>query len=127
MRIAAPQRMAMDTIRVYAITKLGWIKAQRGKMQKQPRETPRDYIECENHYVWGERLLLKIVERDAALQVTRSHRRLLLQVRPGTPRERREQVLEDWYRSQLRAALPALVAKWEPLLGVRVGRTSCSA
>jgi len=121
-RIAAPQRMQLDTIRVYAIAKLGWIKAQRRKMLAQEREPLREYIDRESHYLWGERLLLKVVERDAPPQATRAHRKLLLQVRPGTPRERREGLLEDWYRSQLKAALPVLVAKWEPLLGVSVSR-----
>lgn len=120
-RIAAPQRMALETIRIYAIAKLGWIKAQRRKMLAQDREPLREYVDRESHYLWGERLLLKVVERDAPVQVTRSHRRLLLQVRPDTSTERREMLLEDWYRGQLKAALPALVAKWEPLLGVRVG------
>src|SRR5438477_10508722 len=65
-RISAPSRMSLDTIRVFAISKLGWIKQQQNKFSEQQRETPREYLDRESHYVWGKRYLLKIVEDGAA-------------------------------------------------------------
>ena len=65
-RISAPARMSLDTIRVFAISKLGWIKQQQQKLREQERETPREYLDRESHYVWGKRYLLKVVEEDAA-------------------------------------------------------------
>ncbi len=59
-RISAPQRMNLDTIRVFAISKLGWIKQQQKKLRGQERETPREYLDRESHYVWGKRYLLKV-------------------------------------------------------------------
>ena len=63
-RISAPLRMSLDTIRVFAISKLGWIKQQQQKLREQERETPREYLDRESHYVWGKRYLLKVVEID---------------------------------------------------------------
>ncbi len=40
--IAAPSRMSLDTIRVFAISKLGWIRQQQKKLLEQERETPRE-------------------------------------------------------------------------------------
>ena len=54
-RIAAPLRMELDTIRIFAITKLGWIKSQQKKLREQMRETPREYLDRESHYLWGQR------------------------------------------------------------------------
>jgi len=51
MRIAAPERMSLDTVRVFAIAKLAWIKKQQRKLRDQERETPREYIDRESHYV----------------------------------------------------------------------------
>ena len=121
-RIAAPTRMSMDTIRVFAISKLGWIRRQQGKVLSQARETPREYLERESHYVWGKRYLLKIVDHHGAPSVELTPRWLVLKLRPGTPEARRFAVLEDWYRGLLKAAVPPLIAKWEPLLGVKVDR-----
>jgi len=64
-RIAAPERMTLDTIRLFAISKLGWIKEQQRKMLEQERETPREYLERESHYVWGKRYLLAVEEANA--------------------------------------------------------------
>ena len=52
-RISAPLRMKLGTIRVFAISKLGWIKQQQQKLREQERETPREYLDRESHYVWG--------------------------------------------------------------------------
>ena len=121
-RIAAPARMDLDTIRVFAVTKLGWIKSQQQKIVAQERETPREYLNRESHYVWGRRYLLEVVEADAAPAVELKHRKLVLQVRPGSDGAKRQEILEAWYRVMLKRAVPALIAKWQPLMGVKVQR-----
>ena len=121
-RISAPARMSLDTIRVFAISKLGWIKQQQRKLRKQDRETPREYLDRESHYVWGKRYLLTVSESDQAPSVELKHSRMLLRVRPGTDERCRQTIVEGWYREQLKNAVPLLIAKWEPLLGVKVKR-----
>jgi predicted metal-dependent hydrolase len=121
-RISAPLRMDIDTIRVFAIAKLGWIKSQQHKLCEQEREAPREYLDRESHYVWGKRYLLKIEEQDAAPKVELKHYKMVLRVRPSASQEKKEEVLEAWYRDQLKAALPPLIAKWESFMGVKVGR-----
>ncbi len=121
-RISAPSRMSLDTIRVFAISKLGWIKQQQKKLQEQARETPREYLECESHYVWGKRYLLTVAEIDQPPMVELMHNRMLLSLRPGTSESKRQAIVEEWYREQLKQAVPSLVAKWEPLMGVQVAR-----
>jgi predicted metal-dependent hydrolase len=121
-RIAAPSRMKLDTIRVFAISKLGWIKQQRKKIQEQQRETPREYSDRESHYVWGKRYLLKVYEREDASQVELKGNRMLLGGRPKTSKAKRRDLMEDWYREQVKMAVPALIAKWERRMGVKVER-----
>jgi predicted metal-dependent hydrolase len=121
-RIAAPERMSLDTVRVFAIAKLPWIKKQQRKLLEQERETPREYIERESHYVWGRRYLLKVVEANQPASVALNHGQMILYVRRGTDRAKRQAVVEEWYREQLRQAVPPLIKKWERLLGVKVRR-----
>ena len=82
--IAAPAHMAMDTIRVFAISKLGWIRKQQTKLLEQERETPREFLNRESHYLWGKRYLLQVTEIDHAPSIELKHRKMLLHVRPGT-------------------------------------------
>lgn len=119
-RISAPSRMSLDTIRVFAISRLGWIRQQQKKLRQQERETPREYLDRESHYVWGKRYLLKVEEVDTVPTVTLKHKRMILQVRPGTSREKRQAVVEEWYREQLREAVQPLIEKWQPRMGVSV-------
>jgi len=121
-RIAAPERMSLETIRVFAISKLAWIRQQQRKLQEQDRETFREYLDRESHYVWGKRYLLKIVEADAAPSVEMKHDGLILRVRPGTGKLKKRVIVEAWYRERLKTAVSPLIVKWEPRLGVKVAR-----
>ena len=120
--IAAPLHLSVSAIRAFAIGKLSWIRQQQRKLQEQERETPREYLDRESHYVWGRRCLLKVVEHDAPPAIEWRHHRLVLAVRPGTDEGRRGEVLEAWYRDQLREEAKPLTAEWERRLGVRVDR-----
>lgn len=121
-RVAAPKSMPLDTIRLFVVSKLAWIRSQQRKLQAQERETPREFLNKESHYLWGKRYLLEITHADAAPTVRLSPRKLHLQVRAGADQARCEEVLDAWYRQQVRDALPALLAKWEAMLGVKVSR-----
>lgn len=120
--IAAPARLSLDTIRVFAISKLSWIKRQQQKLLEQERETPREYLDRESHSVWGQRYLLKIVEGDFPASVELSHRLLIFRTRPGWSPARKEARLEEWYRGQLKIAATPLISKWERLMRVKVER-----
>lgn len=121
-RIAAPARMSLDTIRIFAISKLDWIKRQQKKLREQERETPREYLNRESHYLWGRRYLLTVLEDYEIPAIELRHSRILLRVRPGTDEVKREALMEEWYRGQLKQAMLPLLAKWQPLMGVTVNR-----
>ena len=79
-------------------------------------------MDRESHYVWGKRYLLTIAESDEPPSIELTHSRMLLRVRPGTDEHKRQALIEEWYREQLKEAVPPLLARWQPLLGVRVER-----
>jgi predicted metal-dependent hydrolase len=118
-RLAAPHRTSIDSLRLFAIEKLGWIRTQQQRMQGQDREPPRAFVDRESHYVWGRRCLLRVTEVAARPSVEARPRSLLLQVRPGASHERRAAVLEEWYRDQVRTAAAPRLDHWVQVLGVR--------
>ncbi len=121
-RIAAPLRMKPENIRLYAISKLPWIRAQQKQLRVQKRETPREYLDRESHYVWGKRYLVKIVEHDAPPLVQFKNRKLTIHLRPNTDRTSREQILEAWYRQQVKQEAEKFIEKWCSVLKVTVAR-----
>ena len=105
-RISAPSRMTLDTIRVFAISKLGWIKQQQERLRGQERETPREYLDRESHLIWGKRYLLKVIEGDEPPSIELKHSRMFLRLRSGTPGNKKQAVVEAWYRKQIRRSFP---------------------
>jgi len=121
-RIAAPLRMQLDTIRVFAISKLAWIKQQQKKLRAQEREAEREHIERESHYLWGKRYLLSVKEVDGAPGIELKHSRMVLNIRPGASDLTRQAVVAQFYRDQIKAKIPALLEKWEPKMCVAAKR-----
>lgn len=118
--MAAPLTTRSEVARAYAVSKLGWIRDQQAKLRGQARETLRQFVERESHYLWGRRYLLTVREEEAKPSVRLSHRGITLTVRPGSGWVKREAVMHEWHKSQLHDALPILIRKWEPKLGVQV-------
>lgn len=118
--LVAPTATRLEVARAYAISKLGWISEQQTKLRAQARETPRQYVERETHFLWGRRYLLSVVEKPGKSGVTRDHRRITLAVRPGTPPAKRREAMDAWHRALMHQAVPAMIAKWEAKLGVTV-------
>jgi predicted metal-dependent hydrolase len=110
----------LEVARAYAISKLGWIREQRAKLNSQARETPRRFIERESHYLWGRRYLLSVIEKDEKPSVRLSHRKITLGVRPGSSMATREEVMHEWHKALLHGLVPDLIRKWEAKLGVTV-------
>ena len=118
--LVAPRATRTEVARAYAISKLGWIRDQRVKLDGQARETPRQYIERESHQVWGRRYLLSVYELEDKPMVKLSHRRLTLQVRPGSATAKRAEVMHAWHKALLHQVVPGLISKWQGKLGVDV-------
>jgi predicted metal-dependent hydrolase len=118
--LVAPKGTRLDVVRAYAASKLGWIRDQQARLRGQARETPRRFIERESHSLWGRHYLLSVREREGKPSVRLSHRRIMLTVRPGATRARREAVIHEWHKSLLHESVRRLIRKWEPKLGVEV-------
>jgi predicted metal-dependent hydrolase len=118
--LVAPLTTRTEVARAYALSRLGWIRQQQARFRGQPRETPRQFVERESHFVWGRRRLLSVVEKDVKPFVKLGHRKITLTVRPGSGRLQREKAMHEWHKTLLHEAVPSLLRKWEAKLGVRV-------
>ena len=121
-RVATPRHVGDEQVRRLVIGRLGWIRAQQAKFSKQLRQTVREYVAGETHYYQGHRYRLDVREEDAAPRVVLRNRQFIeLRVRPGSTVAQRARVLQEWYRERLKEELPAVVAKWEPVVGQHAG------
>ena len=118
--LVAPSATRLEVARAYAISKLGWIREQQSKLANQARESPRQFIERESHYVWGRRYLMTVTQHDSKPKVSLDHKRITLTIRPGSDAEKRAAVIHEWHKSLLHKLVPELIKKWELKLNVEV-------
>lgn len=120
-RIATPINVEDEQIRLFAISKLGWIKKHRRNFEDQKRETEREYVSGESHYFEGRRYLLNVIYRKGIPKVEiRNKTHLDLFVKPETTIEQREKIMTEWYRTNLKARILPLITKWQKKIGVEL-------
>ncbi|MBM7231524.1 metal-dependent hydrolase [Dietzia sp. HMSC21D01] len=119
-RVAAPNRLDDDQVRLAVIQRLPWIKRQRDKLRSAERQSEREMVTGESHYVWGVRRRLKVVERPGRAHFEVDGERLVFYVPADTSVEKRRTYLDRWYRDQLRQVIPELITRWEQTLEVAV-------
>jgi predicted metal-dependent hydrolase len=117
-RVSVPLHVTDDNLRLTVITRLKWIRKQQSRFLQQPGQYRREILSGENHYVFGRRYLLEVVERRGRHEVlVKDNSTLSLYVSPGTTHSNRERVLNEWYRDLMKDRIPALLAKWQPITG----------
>lgn len=121
-RVAAPATTDEDTIRLAIVQRLPWIKRQREQLQRADRQSKRLMQSGETHYVWGQRYLLDTSRTSGSYHVETKGQTLWVVTPAGADSESKLAALDRWYRRELKAALPALFEKWQPVLGVRADK-----
>ena len=119
-RIAVPENTTDDAIRMFAVSRIAWIKRQKRQFTQQARQTKRHYVSGESYYVWGRRYRLEVVYSSVRNSVAISGNKLVMQVRKESTVDQRENTLNEWYREQLKLAIPPVLKKYERIVGVQV-------
>lgn len=120
-RLAVPEKMDGDAVRIFAISKLAWIKKQKSKFHSQDRQSAREFLSGESHYFLGNRYLLNVLETSGKQYAEISNKKdINLYVRKNSTKEKREKIMLEWYREELKNLIPGYIEKWEPIMGVKV-------
>ena len=121
-RVSAPSNMNLEAVRLFALSKIGWIRKNQRKIRAQERETPREFLERESHYLWGHRYLLRIEDHYDRSDVLLGHKTIEMNVPKGATFDQKRDLLLGWYRDELRTASQPIVAQFEKQLGLKVRR-----
>ena len=119
-RLAVPQKTDEEVLRLFAISKLGWIKKHVKNFKEQARETKRDYVSGESHFFQGKRYILEVHEDKGYSKVSVNRtKKINFKVPSGTTSEYKAQIMKEWYCKQLKIQIPSLIDKWEKIIGVK--------
>lgn len=120
-RVSIPLTTSDETLRIFLISKSSWIKKQKEKFSKQERQTKREYVSGESHYVLGRRHQLTVKKTQSQPKIeTRKKTRIELFVKPKTTISQKQKMFEKFYRNELEKLIPKLLETWEKKVGVKV-------
>jgi predicted metal-dependent hydrolase len=119
LRVTVPLRTTEATIREVVLSKQNWIRKHQAAFRQRVPAPTLQYESGETHYYQGQALRLCVHEQTGRARVHLLPGELHLHVPLGATAEQRALVLAKWRRTQLQALVPALLAKWEPLVGAR--------
>jgi predicted metal-dependent hydrolase len=122
--VSCPERYTDDQVRALVISKMPWIRSQQRSFQNQERDAPAQYRDRESHWLWGRRLLLRVVPAKGAAHVEVRPKEIHFAIKPDWDSAKREELFERWMRGLLMEEARKLITRWEPILGVRVERLS---
>jgi len=117
-RVAVPEHLNDENVRLAIVSKLAWIKKQQKEFQNQPRQSARAYVSGECHYFFGKAYRLEVIERmgSAKVEVCKSGQMKMF-IKPELCIEQKEKILNEWYRSELKKVVPELLGKWSNRVG----------
>ncbi|MDD2745855.1 MAG: SprT family zinc-dependent metalloprotease [Candidatus Gracilibacteria bacterium] len=122
-RIAAPLRVSDEMILTFAKSKIEWITSRQGKFVSQPTQD-LNYVSGEKISLFGKSYELQVLVHQKAPRVVlnTSEGGIELYIREKSTFEQRESAIFAWQRNELHRLVPALISKWEPIMGVAVNK-----
>jgi predicted metal-dependent hydrolase len=119
-RVSAPRHLSDKAVLDAVERHAAWIERTRERLRARPRLPQPELTSGAQLLVAGCPMTLEVVEGARASGVRQDGKRLVLHVSATASPERRAELLDRWYRAQLRKRAQELVAQWEPRLGVSV-------
>ena len=116
--VSAPLQQSDESIEIFIRTKLGWIRRQQEKFEKQPRQTEREYVSGEALYVWGRQYYLLVNYSNKGNSLVLDGEKAILTVREGSTTEQRAKVVNEWYRGILKTEITRILPKCEKIAGL---------
>jgi len=119
-RVSVPLSMSETSVRMAIIGRLAWIKKQQADFKEQRRQSKREMISGESHYLWGKHYRLNVIERKGRHVIKKRGKWLDLYVSPNATQDNRRKVIEVFYRIELKTALDDLLVEWQKRLHVKL-------
>lgn len=122
-KVSAPRGVSLSTVEAFVAKNGEWIGQQQDRIRsRQGIIKVPVYAERDSHPIWGKTYLVSLKHTDEKPGVELRNGWLRLNIPRDCTEGDRQRLVKNWEREMLRAAIPPLIALWEPIMGVRVDR-----
>lgn len=119
-KLSVPAHMNDEDVVDFILTKVSWINKKKKQFTALEKQSEKEFISGEIHYLSGNKFVLNVIETSGKQHAKLRNEYIDLYVRPGSTAEKREKVLTEFYRQNLKDLIPSYIEKWEGLMGVEV-------
>lgn len=116
--VSTPTELTDEDIKLFVLKKLPEINKVRDKMLSQERQSKREYVSGESHYLWGKPYRLQVVYEGTRHTIMKTPTKIILTVPEGTDMVARERFFTEWYRQELKRVLDSVVESCEKKTGI---------
>ena len=117
--LSVPNSISEEKIHSFLVDKISWIKKQQQKFVSTEKAEDKEYITGEKHCYFGqEYTLYVIVSKRTKVEIVDNH--INIYIPQNINKDKRESLMMEWYRSELRKAIPNYIEKYEKLMKVKV-------
>lgn len=116
--VSAPAELKDEEIRLFVLRKLPEVTKVRDKMVSQARQTKREYVSGESHYLWGKLYRLQVVIEGNQYNISKTPTKIIFKVPEGATMENKERAFNEWYRQELKRVLQPVVERYEKRMGI---------
>lgn len=111
--VSTPSDYPDEEIRLFVLKKMPEITKVRDRMLSQARQTEREYVSGESHYLWGKPYRLQVVYEGNKYVITKAPNKIILNAPTGSTQESIERAFNEWYRQELKRVLDGVVSRCE--------------
>lgn len=111
--VSTPNDYPDEDIRLFVLKKMPEITKVRDRMLSQARQTEREYVSGESHYLWGKPYRLQVMYEGNKYVITKTPNKIILTAPTRSTKETKEQAFNEWYRQELKRMLNVVVSGCE--------------
>lgn len=119
-KISAPFRINIERIYEFFSSKTQWVKKCQNRILSRKYLLPLQFKNGEEHFFLGEKFVLEVVENAKKSCVKIENGILFLHVRGNSTKKKRAEILQKFYRDELKKNVAQMIKKWEVVMNVLV-------
>ena len=115
--VTAPLHMTDKEIENFVQNHQDWIAKHKERLLSRQDKMEYAYETGEEHYLWGKKYTLEVVYTKGKKTASLQGDSILLEIPAEATAEQREAVMDAFYRRQMQARLPEVIAKYSEIVG----------
>ncbi len=116
--VSIPTDIGDEELKLFVLRKLPEITKIRDRMLSQERQSKREYVSGESHYLWGKLYRLQVIYEGKQYKIVKTPSKIIMTAPEGATLEAKERVFTEWYRQELKRVLTTVVAQCEKKTGI---------